>query len=81
MVGGFNVTLSFGGEDERQSFSLTILPDDIGEGPEIIALQIEIPTEVLDGVVPGMKEFSNITIIDDDCKKVWRDLFTVGPGL
>ena len=75
------MTLSFGGEDERQSFSLTILPDDIGEGPEIIALRIEIPIGVLDGVVPGMKECSNITIVDDDCKKSLEGFFTVWPGL
>ena len=70
VMGGFNVTLAFGGNDERQSFQLTLLPDDIGEGPETIELQIVVPAGELGGVVPGTINRTTIVIVDDDCKTI-----------
>ena len=68
VVGGFPLTLSFGGEDESQTFQLSIAHDAIGEGYESIELQIVTPAGQLEGVRPGAKQNTTIIIADDDCK-------------
>ena len=65
--GGFNVTVTFSGTDDRQPFPLDILPDMVGEGDETIVLLIITPGD-LDGVIPGAINITTITIIEDDCK-------------
>ena len=65
------MTLAFGGNDERQSFQLTLVPDNIGEGPETIELQIVVPAGELGGVVPGNINRTTVVIVDDDCKAMF----------
>ena len=67
-MNGFPLTLSFGGEDESQTFQLTIHPDIIGEGPESVVLQVTTPAGELAGVRPGANQNTTIIIEDDDCK-------------
>ena len=64
---GFNVTITFGGLDARQPFPIRILEDVIGEGDEIIQLQLTTPGD-LDGVRPGLNDTTTIVIVENDCK-------------
>ena len=63
------MTITFGGNDERQAFPLEILSDDIAEGNETIVLLITTPGD-LDGVRPGAINITTITIVEDDCKMI-----------
>ena len=65
--GGFNVTIMFGGEDDRQPFPLDILEDMVGEGDETIELLLTTPGR-LDGVIPGMNSSTKVVILKNDCK-------------
>ena len=65
--GGFNVSITFAGNDDRQPFPLNILQDEVSDGDERIELLITTPGQ-LDGVVPGANSMTTIVIIDDDCK-------------
>ena len=64
---GFNVTITFLGDDDRRPFPLEIIDDLIGEGNETIELVITTPGN-LDGVIPGAIDMTTILIIEDDCK-------------
>ena len=63
------MTITFRGNDKRQSFPLEILSDDIAEGNETIVLLLTIPGDQ-DGVRPGAINITTITIEEDDCKKI-----------
>ena len=65
--GGFNVTITFSGDDEMRPFPLEILDDQVGEGNETIELLVTTPGS-LDGIKPGVIYKTTITIIEDDCK-------------
>ena len=65
--GGFNVTITFAGNDTRQPFPLNVIQDGISEGDETIELLITTPGQ-LDGVIPGANSTTTIVLIDDDCK-------------
>ena len=60
--GGFNVTIRFGPDDDRQPFPLEILEDMIGEGKEVIKLLL---TTSGDMVRSGGNHTTTITISDN----------------
>ena len=69
MPGNFNVTIYFGGHDDRQPFPLDILGDEIGEGDETVELLLTTPGD-LDGVRPGTNSTTRIIITEDDCEYI-----------
>ena len=67
--GNFNVTIYFGGNDDKQPFPLEILVDEIGEGDETVELLLTTPGD-LDGVRPGANSTTRIIITEDDCEYI-----------
>ena len=63
--GGFNVTITFGSEDDSQPFPLEILEDMIGEGKEVIKLLLTRSVD-FDVVRPGHNHTTTIMITDND---------------
>ena len=63
--GGFNVTITFGPDDDRQPFPFEILEDMIGEGKEVIKLLLTRSGD-FDVVRPGRNHTTTIMINDND---------------
>ena len=65
--GGFNVSITFAGDEDRLPFPLEIVNDVIGEGDETIDLLLTT-IGTIPGIIPGIINNTRIIIIENDCK-------------
>ena len=75
--GGFNVSITFAGDEDRQPFPLDIVNDVVGEGDETIDLLLTT-FDTIPGIVPGILNRTTIIIIEEDCKYSLLLLLSVG---
>lgn len=59
--------MDFGGDDERQLFTLQFIDDEVDEGDETIQLSL-ISSSTLEGVGIGVNATTEIIIVENDCK-------------
>ena len=68
MDGGNIQEIVFGADEMVKNISVTILDDDIGEGNEVIVLELDTDFESNVINVGSMNSRTDIEIIENDCK-------------